>query len=420
MLQDPEAIFQFQEHTITIPIGVIEELDTFKKDQGELGKNARQVSRYLDELRVTGDLREGVPVGKGKLSVRYNGNLKSYYKERHVDLHVLEIATFVENDCKDKNIDCEIIIVSNDINVRIRANALGIKSEPYYNKTIKTIYKGHSEAFLSHDDINFLAEHGRLDIDALSSYEGDIHPNHYLLINSLDEENHSILAKISRSKKEMIKLSNHLSASGISPQNKEQVFAMDALLDPDIKMLSLSGRAGCGKTLLACAAGYQQVIKHRYKRLLVSRPVMPMGKDLGALPGEINEKLDPWMQPIYDAFEVINDDRDGKNFVVKSFDIKVEPLTYIRGRSIRNQFMVIDESQNLSRLEAKTIITRAGDQTKVVFTGDIDQIDNPYINKFSNGLSITMDAFADSTLSATVMMEKGVRSDLSEEASKRL
>jgi PhoH-like ATPase len=356
------------------------------------------------------------------LRVRYNGNLKSYHKETNVDFHVIQIADLIRTECE------ETIIVTNDINIRIRANALGFKAEPYFTRNVEKIYKGHSEIWLTSESIAEMYEKEIIlinELDISDELKLELHPNHYLSIRSLDDLNATVLAKVLPDGYYIAPITEHHSAYGIKGRNIEQKFAMDALLDPNISLVMLSGRAGCGKTLLACAAGYQSITKNNHKRMLVSRPIMPMGKDLGFLPGEIDEKLDPWMQPIYDAFEAIltghdGKEYDGKSFVTRNSMIKIEPLTYIRGRSIRKSFILIDEAQNLSRLEIKTIITRAGEDTKLVFTGDIDQIDNPYLTKYSNGLSVAMDAFSNSKLSATVVMEHGIRSSLSDEATRRL
>lgn len=419
LLQDPEAIFHFEDNTVTIPIGVIEELDKFKKDQGELGKNARNVSRILDELREEGDLRDGVKIGEGILRVRYNGNLKSYHKETNVDFHVIQIAEFTRNENE------ETIIVTNDINIRVRANALGFKAEPYFKRNVDKIYKGYSEVFVDEANIDKLYANDEISVNELLNCEEELYPHHYLTIRSIENDHHTVLGKLLQDGKTIIPINESVNAYGITGRNIEQKFALDALLDPTISMVMLSGRAGCGKTLLSCAAGYHLLQRSSFRKILVSRPIMPMGKDLGYLPGEIDEKLDPWMQPIYDAFEVLilnhdGKEHDGKNFISKNSEIRIEPLTYIRGRSIRKSFIIIDEAQNLSRLEMKTIITRVGEDTKIIFTGDIDQIDNPYLSKYSNGLSVAMESFADSNLTATIVMEHGVRSTLSEEATRRL
>lgn len=417
VLLDPQAIFKFEDNNIIIPIGVIEELDKFKKDQTELGKNARQISRYLDDLRHEGDLRKGVKIGDGgTIAVRYDGNLNSYYKEQNVDLHVIHIA----QKTMEKNSEIPCIVVSRDINVRIRANALGILAENYESDQVnhEEIDKGYTDILISDELFNEFAQDSDLYLSKLD-LTVELFPNEYIVLyNSL---NKSLLGRVDSSCRRIKKLLSYpKGVIGIHPKNKEQSFLMDALLDNDIKLVSVAGGAGTGKTLLALAVGYYLTVhKKEYKRLLVSRPIFPMGKDLGALPGDIGEKLDPWMCPIYDAFEVIKEGSNGRSMVDGNL-VVVEPLTYIRGRSIRDQFLIIDESQNLNIHEIKTIITRAGENTKVVLTGDIYQIDNPYIDSMSNGLSATVINMRDSYLSAHVILNKGVRSELAEEASHKL
>lgn len=418
LLQNPEAIYHFEDNVVIIPIGVIEELDRFKKGNEELNRNARQVSRILDELRVTGDLKEGVALPNGgQLRVRYNGNLNSLYKEDNVDLHVIHIAQETEKNYPD--VPC--IIVSRDLNVRIRANALGLAAEDYEtNKVEDIVDTGFKEIEVGMDVIEAISDNGEIgaeDFDGLLGYA----PNYYFnLVNS--EGKRSSLARVSIDGMDIKTLRHIPKKLGLRPKNREQHFVLDALLDEDISLVCISGPAGTGKTLIGLAAGYYLTeIEKKYDRLLVSRPVFPMGKDLGYLPGTVDEKLDPWMCPIYDALDVLKLGKgDGKKVVADNPRIKVEPLTYIRGRSIHNQFLLIDECQNLTPLEIKTIITRAGEGTKIVLTGDVEQIDNPYVDKYSNGLSVVMNAFRDSSLAAHVVMTKGVRSRLADEATKRI
>jgi len=411
-------MFRFEDNNVIIPIGVIEELDRFKKEQSELGKNARHVSRSLDILRHEGDLKNGVKVGEGKLTVRYNGNLHSFYKESNVDLHVLHIAQKIVET--EPGTPC--VIVSRDINVRIRANALGLKAEGYESDQIPhhEIDKGYSEVILDDKAFQALSDGRELSVASVE-FDVDPTPNYYLVAHKSSEKA-SLLARIDKDGKKVKRLLSCPQGVGLMPKNKEQGFVVDALLDNDIKLVSIAGKAGSGKTILSCAIGYYLAVKQKdYKRLLVSRPVFPMGRDIGFLPGDIGEKLDPWMTPIYDAFDVIKNDKQGAGrHLVDGCHVMVEPLTYIRGRSIRDQFLIIDESQNLNTHEIKTIITRAGENTKVVLTGDIYQIDNPYIDSLSNGLSVVAQNMRDSGLSANIVLEKGVRSDLAEEAANKL
>ena len=446
---DPDAIYKFEENAVVIPIGVIEELDKKKTEPDEIGRNARQVSRQLDKIRDEGDLREGVKINDdgGIVRILYNGNLGSYKKEVNVDMHVIHIA----EKLKEENPDVECIVVSSDFNVRIRANALGVSAQAYKGNNPEkykdqrysnTDDKGFSDIKIKSDLFKKIEDEGKVPAFLIFDEE-EVHPNHYFLVVDEENDKNKVLAKavveqvLIKGQEEpedvlyISKLQDLRSGIKIKPLNKEQTFAMDALLDPNISLICLIGKAGTGKTLIATAIGIYLTNKtNKYEKLLISRPVQPMGRDIGFLPGDINEKLDPWMQPIYDALEIIHGKMtkkagtakliDGKKIAHESDKIFVEPLTYIRGRSIHNQFLIIDESQNLTALEIKTIITRAGDNTKIVLTGDIDQIDNPYIDSKSNGLTVVMNAFQDSEIAAHIYMTKGVRSKLSEEACNRL
>ncbi len=422
LLQDSDCLFQFDDNVVVIPIGVIEELDKFKKDNGELGRNARRVSRILDAAIGRGDLRHGVPINKKKgiVKVLYNGNLGSYDKEKNVDLHVIHIAEKLtkqepENEC---------IIISRDINVRIRANALGLKAGNYEATRIaKNIDSGWCEVICPSDLIIDFLGSSKLPIDEIVKYLPRKPVANYYLYLIDESKSKKALARISSDKQYLQSLIESPMAARIKTKNMEQAFLIDALMDESINLVCVSGKAGSGKTICSTAIGlYLSEVTNVYSRLLISRPVFPMGKDLGFLPGSIEEKLEPWMQPIYDAVEIISKKKgkSGKDIVQESSSIFVEPLTYIRGRSIHDQFMIIDESQNLCPLEVKTIITRAGEHTKIVLTGDVSQIDNPYVDALSNGLSVTIKKFIDCPISAYVSLEKGVRSPLSEEATNRL
>ena len=421
LLQDPNSIFNFEDNCVIIPIGVIEELDKFKKDVTELGRNARRVSRSLDDIRKKGDLREGASIGKhGIIKVRYNGNLKSLYKEKNIDLHVIHIAQ--ETLKSEPETPC--IIVSNDVNIRIRSNALGLQSESYESDKIDhdDLDVGYKEVVVPDDVFGAFVSMKEYIMEDIPGLEG-LSPNFYVVLKRETDLKKSMLGRIDTSGKLVKKLIAPPAKFPLQPRNKEQSFLIDALLDRDIKLVSIGGKAGTGKTLISVACGHYQVeTKKFYKRLLVSRPVFPMGRDIGYLPGDLSEKLNPWMQPIYDAFDILNPDEEhsGKDVVKKSKNVVVEPLTYIRGRSIHDQCLIIDESQNLTALEIKTIITRAGENTKVVLTGDIHQIDNPYIDSLSNGLSVVMTAFRGSQIATSIILDKGVRSELAEEAANKL
>lgn len=418
-LNNSDALFHFEDNNVIIPIGVIEELDRFKKDVTELGRNARQTSRHLDDLIEKGDLKEGVATKTGgKISVRYNGNLNLSYKEQNVDLHIINIAQEITKS--EPEIPC--IIVSRDTNVRIRANALGIKAQNYERDRVNKddVDKGYSELELSNKNFEEIISEKEIDLEKCID-PALTFPNYYYIIKKAGDKK-TILGRVNKEKTKIIRLMPFSTRLPIIPKNKEQNFLFDALLDKDIKLVAIAGKPGSGKTLVSVGiASYMTMVEKKYKRMLVSRPVYPMGKDIGFLPGELTEKLDPWMTPIYDAFDVINDNKSsGREYVKNHPQIVVEPLTYIRGRSIHDQILIVDEAQNLTTLELKTIISRAGENTKIILTGDIHQIDNPYIDSLSNGLSMVIAAFRGSSIATSLVLERCVRSELAEEAADRL
>lgn len=421
LIHDPNSIFNFEDNTVIIPIGVIEQLDKFKSQLNSAGQSAREVSRSLDFLCKKGDPQEGILSGNGIIKIRYNGNIDKYFHDKRMDMHVLHIARIMRTE----EPDTPCIVVSRDVNVRIRAKALGFLAEDYIaeNVSFDKVDTGYRDLYLPAEKIDELHKQHFLLIDelCLGEIKTELYPNEYLSIFSEIDGKHSILGKVSGNLKEIVTLRSHGYKAKINPRNREQRFTMDALLDPDIKLVSVTGPAGTGKTLLAIAAGMDQVNNTIYERMLVSRPTVPMGKDLGYLPGTIDEKLDPWMQPLYDALDIVcNGDKNGGKTAQLTGKVVISPLAYIRGRSIHRQYLVVDEAQNLTPLELKTIITRAGEDTKVVLTGDVSQIDNPYINIDSNGLTYVMEAFKDEDLAAHIVMKKGERSRLAEIAAQKL
>lgn len=376
LLQDSSSIFKFQDNNVIIPIGVIEELDKFKKNVDELGRNAREVSRSLDELREKGDLRKGVLTSSGgTVAVRYNGNFGSLMKETNVDLHVIHLAQKI----MDQDKDTPTIIVSRDLNVRIRATAMGLKAEDYANTKVeyKDVADGHTEIQLEPVLFSELRERKKISVADIDNPDFPMFPNYYYVVSNRDNPyGGTILARMNTSGTHIGLLIGHPNGLNIKPKNKEQNFVMDALLDNDIKLVAIAGIAGSGKTLLSVAVGMHLVeIEKKYKRLLVSRPVFPMGKDIGYLPGDINEKLTPWMTPIYDAFEVFNKNKNmsGKEMVAQDPKILVEPLTYIRGRSIHDQILLVDEclhgdtyiKTETGKLKIKSIVDRIEKKEKI-------------------------------------------------------
>ena len=420
LLHDPESILNFQENGVLIPIEVIEEIDRFKRESSELGQNARTVSRQLDSFRGTGSLSEGVKLPNGgtlKIVFYKNGDSNGHalFKDNTVDNRILMLAASVQK-AQPKN---STILVSKDINLRIKANALGLQAEDYETDRvqIKDLYTGMIELSVSTEKLASFRAKGELELNGGKKYFA----NEYCAL--IDEANpkKAALVKVDATGTKLIPIIDcREGVWGIKPRNREQNFAFDALLDDRIKLVTLMGKAGTGKTLIAMAAGLKRTVLDReFRRLVVARPTISMGKELGFLPGSLEEKLSPWMQPIHDALEMLSDLNMGQDHrrsadLMRSGSIVVEALSYIRGRSIANQFMIIDEAQNLTPLEVKTIVTRVGSGTKIIFTGDPYQIDNPYVDGSSNGFNYLVSKFKGKPLAAHVELQKGERSELAE------
>ncbi|HLG19507.1 MAG TPA: PhoH family protein [Bdellovibrionota bacterium] len=427
LLYDPRAIFKFKDNEVIIPIAVIEEIDHFKKDENETGRNARQLSRFLDELRERGSLAQGVSMDSGGTlrvhlgSDKKTPRLEQLFTKRQADMSILAAAL----DVKERSNGQPVIFLTKDTNLRIRADALGIVAMDYepHVIAIDELYKGWRELVWTAGNIEQLVKLGEMPINGF-----DPHPNELFLVRGDGSCGQSVLARAMTHKGKMkILRDSKRPVWGIHPRNLEQSFALELLLDDSVKLVTLVGKAGTGKTLLAIAAGLQKVGDEQiYHRLLVSRPVFPMGRDLGFLPGDLEEKLLPWMQPIFDNIELLmgtsgKERRRGGNYGYKELlhmgMLAIEPLTYIRGRSIPNQYLLVDEAQNLTPHEIKTIITRSGENTKLVITGDPYQIDNPYVDSSNNGLTYVVERFKDESMAGHVTLAKGERSPLAELAS---
>jgi PhoH-like ATPase len=421
LLHDPNSLLNFADNHVVIPIEVIEEIDRFKRESSELGQNARQVSRMLDGFRGEGSLSEGVKLPNGgKLKVAFqkngNGNGDSHILNGNsVDNRILALAAGIQK-VQPKN---PTILVSKDINLRIKADALGLQAEDYENDRvhIQDLYTGMIEMSVSTEKMAAFRANGELEINGGKKY----FPNEFCTLTDETNPKKAALTKVDATGTKLVPIIDcREGVWGIKPRNREQHYAFDALLDDRIKLVTLMGKAGTGKTLMAMAAGLKRTVLDReFRRLVVARPTISMGKELGFLPGSLEEKLAPWMQPIHDALEMLSDlnmghDHRRSGDLMRSGAIVVEALSYIRGRSIANQFMVIDEAQNLTPLEAKTIITRVGNGTKIIFTGDPYQIDNPYVDSSSNGFNYIVSRFRDQAIAAHIELQKGERSELAE------
>jgi len=422
LLHDPDSMLSFQDNNVLLPIEVIEEIDRFKRESTELGQNARTVSRMLDGFRGAGRLSEGVPLPNGgRLRIVFqkdavaHRNGHSVFGTDSVDNRILSLAATIKKD-QPRN---QTVLVSKDINLRIKADALELLAEDYETDRvfITDLYTGMIEVGVSAEKMASFRANGELELNGDKPY----FPNEFCTL--LDETNpkRTALAKVDPTTGKLIAIVDcREGVWGIKPRNREQHFAFDALLDDRVKLVTLMGKAGTGKTLLAMAAGLKRTVLDReFRRLVVARPTISMGRELGFLPGSLEEKLAPWMQPIHDALEMLSDLNMGHEHrrsgdLMRSGSIVVEALSYIRGRSIANQFMIIDEAQNLTPLEAKTIITRVGHGTKVVFTGDPYQIDNPYVDSSSNGFNYVVSRFRTQAIAAHIELQKGERSELAE------
>ncbi len=422
LLHDANSIFSFEDNEVILPLPVIEELDRFKKDGSENGRNARQVSRELDRLRRQGVLTNGgVELENGgRLRVVLTSNgldqLPAELRSPCVDHQILAL-TLQERQRKKS----PVTLVTKDINLRIKAHAVGISAEDYETDKVSydDLFSGSEEVQVLSEQIDYFYQHHQLSLP-----DQHFDPNVCITLNSLENKQHKAIGRFDDKLQAILPLQAAPSDGfwGINARNLEQKFALELLTNADIPLVTLVGRAGTGKTLMALAAGLYAVTERQtYSRMLVSRPVFPMGRDLGFLPGDIEEKLAPWMQPIHDNLDLVlsEEGRSNKRRQKELTDmgiIAVEPLTYIRGRSIPHQYLIVDEAQNLTPHEVKTIITRAGEGSKIVLTGDPEQIDNPYVDASSNGLSYVIERFRSHPLAGHIQLQRGERSALANAA----
>lgn len=437
LIHNPKALFSFEENRVAIPITVIEEIDNFKKGLDEKGRNARQIGRTLDKLRQQGSLQEGVKTEHGGIiqvvtSCKIEDNAKDVLINDSNDNLIIGTALYLQK----QNPDFKVVMVSKDANVRIKADAIGLVAENFETDNIKfdELYTGLA---IINADKSLKA---KIEIEEMIENQwGHFYPNQFIKLVFDEETDDSVLLRYYEEGNVFRTLTHYNRGRdifGIHSLNEEQTCAFELLMDDDVKMVTLAGKAGTGKTLLAMAAGLQKVVEdNAYSRLIISRPISPLGKDIGFLPGSKSEKFNPWMQPIYDNMEILiyghsehrEINNNGKIFGKKkpSLDdyldfgfIELEPLTYIRGRSLPNQFIIVDEAQNLTPHEMKTIITRAGESTKIVLTGDPYQIDIPYLDSESNGLSMSVEKLKNESLVGHISLHKGERSKLADIAAK--
>ncbi|XKB99575.1 PhoH family protein [Niallia sp. JL1B1071] len=425
LLQDPYSIFSFSDNDVVIPAVALEEVDSKKRYMDEIGRNARQISRLIDNLREAGKLHDKIPLENGgtiriELNHRSFHELQEIFVEKTNDNRILAVAKNLSIEESKKENGRTVILVSKDTLVRVKADAIGLISEDFLSDRVvenEHLYTGFMDVQVTIEVLNSFYENGQLPIAEIGN--GIYYPNQFLILKDVLGSSSSALAMVDSSRKYVKKLVfDHEHIWGIRPRNVQQTMAIEMLLKKDMPLVTLIGKAGTGKTLLALASGLMQTEDFGdYKKLLVARPIVPMGKDLGFLPGEKEEKLRPWMQPIFDNLEYLfNTKKPGELEAILAGmgSIEVEALTYIRGRSIPDQFIIIDEAQNLTKHEVKTILTRVGEGSKIVLMGDPEQIDHPYLDAFNNGLSYVVERFKDQPIAGHVKLVKGERSSLAQ------
>ncbi len=431
LLHDPRAMFLFEDNDVVIPIYVVEEIDTFKKDLSELGRNARQVSRYLDQLRQDGSLATGVKLDRGgvlRVATTHLALPEEVTMDRGQDSKIMAVA--LELSIANKKTGRVVVFITKDTNLRIRADAIGIYTEDFEPEHVQIddLFRGWQEVEVESQLIDKFYADGSVELP--DPYYA---PNEYICLIDKDKPTRTALGRSNfdhdAGTNRLMPIDTYKNGVwGIRPKNREQNYALDALLDDKIQLVTLVGKAGSGKTLLAIAAGLAKVTDQNiYQRMLVSRPIFPLGKDLGYLPGDVEEKLNPWMQPIFDNVEFLmgltqKEKKRGRSYkeLMDLGIVQIEPLTYIRGRSIPQQYMIVDEAQNLTPHEVKTIISRAGEGTKIVLTGDPYQIDNPYVDQTNNGLIHVVNRFRAEKIAAHIVLTRGERSELAEIAANLL
>jgi len=427
LLQDPMAIFSFQDNEIVIPAVVLEEIDSKKRYMDEIGRNARYVSRLLDSFRVNARLHQGITLETGGvLRVELNHStltkLQTHFHEMTNDNRILAVALNLQDE---ENLSANarpVILVSKDALMRVKADALGLTAEDFLSDRVvreySSIYPGYLKMLVASEIIQQYYAQRRLSL-AQWFPKFQFHPHQFLVMKDEYNQSVSAIGKVDSEGKtlEMLTIDED-PIWGIKARNVQQRMATELLLRDDIPLVTMTGKAGTGKTLLALAAGLLQIEDlQKYKKLLVARPIVPLGKDIGFLPGEKEEKLRPWMQPIYDNLEYLfNTKRPGDldKILAGMGSLQVEALTYIRGRSIPGQFIIIDEAQNLTKHEVKTILTRVGEGSKIVLMGDPEQIDHPYLDESNNGLTYVVEMFKDQKLAGHIRLEKGERSILAQ------
>ena len=415
-LTEAQSIFQFGRSDIAVPTIVLDEIDKHKHRQDTAGHNARAMNRVFDKLRLKGSLFTGVPLGSGKGHI-FAAQYDPRYMPAGMDVEdsdnkIIAITLKLKLEGRD------VAIISRDLNMRVKCDSFGIECYDYQPQqaveSVDSLYDGAAEILVPDDIIEAFYNNEPV---ILPEQKQKLYPNHFLVLKSTKDDKKSAICRFLSYNDPLKKVYTYKDIWGLSANNKEQKYAMDLLFDKDVHILSLTGKAGTGKTLIAAACGLEQVLKSTksqggYDKLIITRPVQPMGRDIGFLPGTLEEKMMPWIAPLRDNLEYLFGDKTALDMHIEQGVVEIEAMTYIRGRSISNAFMIVDEAQNLTTHELKTIITRVGHGTKLILTGDIQQIDNSYVDAVSNGLTYAVEKFKDYPISGHVTLYKGERSKL--------
>ena len=424
LLTDSRALLSYEENDIIIPLKVLEEIDNHKKRFDGVGLNSRLTIRYLDEIRSKGNLNDGVRLEEGKGMLYVKGydpeNIPNGLDPKDADNQI--IATAITEKAKTGN---DVVVVSRDINMRVKCDSIGLESEDFTTDQVVQDTSELYDGLITHAvDDQIIDQYYNGEDIFLDKEDVPLSPNQFTMLVSNQNEKKSALARFKDYNNPLARVIDYQKKGvwGLRPRNKEQQFALELLMDDNIPIVTINGKAGCGKTLLAIAAGLEQTVEQgKFKKLVVSRPIMPLGKDIGFLPGELEEKMRPWLMPIQDNLEfLMNGQHENMEHLFDDKTISVEALTYIRGRSISKAYIIIDEAQNLTIHELKTIITRVGEDSKIVLTGDIEQIDNTYIDSITNGLSYAVEKFKAEPLAGHITLKKGERSKIATLAAKIL
>ena len=418
LLYDKDSIHSFPNSDVVIPLVVLDEIDRFKEKSGILGEYARYVNRFLDDLRSKGNLNEGISIENGqtiRVEINHNKNVPAGLDANAADNKIIAVAAELSKINKKK-----VVVITKDINFRVKCDALKIESEDYYKDKILSdedhIFKGQCSIFESKELIGKFYSEGEIKISDITS-DVNFSPNEYVIAKSYEDTSASFLGVVKEEK--IVKLNCNLwDALDVNPRNKEQKFALDMLTRDDIPLVTMTGIAGSGKTFLTLMAAISGLNKKKYDRIIITRSIQTVGKDIGFLPGTIKEKMDPWISPIVDNFRHAFSDIGYFELMREKGQIEIAPMSFIRGRTFSNSFLIVDESQNSTIHELKTVITRVGENSKIVLLGDIEQIDTPYIDSLSNGLTIITEKFRDYDLAGHITLTKGERSKLATLASR--